>query len=269
VSERAVWRRGPDERTTWLAYLDADRERYLGESLRGVGCVTGLGALFILFSGHPITALGLLAVTLLLPIVRRPRRRDVTPLLTLPAPAPAHPCTIEVVDGDSILGRDRGTVTFIDGWLHYEGFRTGFSLSRADVVKRDRNALSLDGCQVAFSPDGSGFDTELDRWYRIAPAAQGVTILPPHSLHPSGRVRAQADLAVHAVLGIVSSALCVALFVYGESWEKAAAFLVGLRFVGSAMEVRNAARFLRKRRSPPNVAQDGDGLPSKTGRRNR
>jgi hypothetical protein len=69
-------------------------------------------------------------------------------------------------------------------------------------------------------------------------------------------------------MGVVSLTACVALFVYGESWSIVVGLLLALRFLGSAIEVRNAARFLRNRRSLPNVAQDGDGL-SITGRRNR
>ena len=90
------------------------------------------------------------------------------------------------------LGRDVGIATFVDGWLHFEGRRTSFSLRRSDVDRQLGGRLRLsEGGEVEFEPQddlvASGllernlaarFQADLNRWMRDDPPL-GESILPP------------------------------------------------------------------------------------------
>lgn len=267
MSERAVWRKGPDEGTSWIGYLVADRQRYLHKPLENLGCLCTVAGLFLLVGGHTLAGLGLFAVTFLARLLRRPRRRDVTPLMTLPLPAPAFPCDVEIGNRDGAFGIDRGVVTFIDGWLHFEGHRTTFSLSRDDAKGRAENVLTLrDGEVLRFFPDeANGFGNAIDRWFRIAPSAQGISILPPTSIHPSGRVRAYTDVLFNLLQAL---ALAGAIFFLPNfaPWSFLVTGLLAAWAAGLAVEAYRGTRFLRQVSS--GLTSKGGDTPSSLRRRN-
>lgn len=240
VAERAVWRRSPhDPRSGW-GWALSERERQLRPARGGLGCLALAGAAGLLFAGHAGVAFGLVAVWLALGLVR-PRPRPIEPLLTLPPPATAYPCDVDVLRDDVVIGTDRGFVTFLDGWLHFEGFRTTFSLSRADARGRQKNRVELVKGGVEFRPNGpaSPFSSALDRWYRIDSAARGISVLPPQDVHPSGVAHAWADAALGAgqfALGCGAYAAAQGLF-HVHVWF--------LFFLGGPSALFNAVRSLR------------------------
>ena len=190
-----------------------------------LGCIGVLGALALLSFGHPIEGVALFLAPSALKLLRR-RIRPVESLLTLPAVARAFACEVEVGNGSVALGTDRGAATFLDGWLHFEGFRTAFSLSRDDVHRRRENRLELcQGGDVEFRPDGDvarEFSSALDRCYRVDQAAQGVSILPPVQLHPSGVARSWGEFVYGSAKAVIIAVVLLLfhlpawLFFFGE-----------------------------------------------------
>lgn len=256
--QRAIWRKRSDDPQSVLGMLIADRAHYAESPLRAIGCLGLIGTVVFLFRGELLPAAISFGITAVLPRLRM-RRKSVVDLLTVPLPAPAFPGTVEITSDGAMIGWDRGVVTFLDGWLYFEGRRTSFSLSRSDVRQRRQNEIELDGSGVRFFPDDafsagplreSGlqarFAAELDRWYRIDSAVKGISILPPNTLHRSGVVRAWADVVASifqfAVTGAVFWAFAAAFhsivvcFVFGFSGD----------FVGSVMNFRKVRRLRRE-----------------------
>jgi len=122
---------------------------------------------------------------------------------TVPVPSAIHHFSvrIEVGQGSFVRGIDHGTVSFVDGWLHFEGQRTGFDLRRADIrwTTRQESLTSLtlrDGSFVSFvAPAGStgvasfggriDVHQALDRWHKEARHPTGESLLPPSSALPN------------------------------------------------------------------------------------
>ena len=269
MSVRAVWKRGLGDPRSTLGYVSMDGERLLGRPRETLGCLGKVGALVLLFI-HPWAALALFAAAVLLPRLKR-EPRAVGPLLTLPFVVPTYPCEVEIRRQGTTLGLDRGAVSFVDGWLVFEGFRTDFSLSPSDVRLPDEEQRLIleEGGDVLFRPDdalgGPGierarlrnaFAHELDAWVRSDPVARGRSVLPPFTLHPSGVVRVWLDLlsATFSLAVVIGLALAFLRYSFG-------CFLFGFGFLGGIRDgltklgrVRRFAREARATLPVPGVA---------------
>lgn len=185
----------------------ADRERFLVLFAEHLGCgwVILLGVLA--WRGEWSYVWVLLALQIGARLLLRPRSHPIDDFLTLPPPSMPFPCNVAIKSGAAPLGFDRGIVTFVDGWLVFDGRRTSFSLCRNDVRKRDRDDLYLEDVTVCFVPEDevasgdfhakglkSQFSTTLDNWYRIERSVSGKSVLPPRTLHIGGVVRIYEDL---------------------------------------------------------------------------
>lgn len=135
------------------------------------------------------------------------RHRSVESIPTLPSSGPVFRGEVELTRGGSVIGIDRGTVTFFEGWLLFEGFHTSFCLSRVDVAKRSDHRLELiEGGRVCFEPDDlkRHFSRCLDAWYCLDPSAKGVSVLPPLESNASGR----AALTFAVTSGTLLTCIC-------------------------------------------------------------
>ena len=81
-----------------------------------------------------------------------------------PAPVEAFPVAFELAYQGVVTGRDEGIASFVDGWLHVEGLRTGFSLrpldaTRVGAMPHGAEAFDLPGGQrITLRPFGSASD---------------------------------------------------------------------------------------------------------------
>jgi len=60
--------------------------------------------------------------------------QSVLNLLDYPSQVPQLPVRVLLSRDDMTIGQDDGVVSFCDGWLHYQGLRTSFSLHRSNVA---------------------------------------------------------------------------------------------------------------------------------------
>lgn len=148
-----------------------------------------------------------------------------------------------------MLGWDVGIVTFVDGWLHYEGYRVSFAIRRCDATLRTADRLKLAaGETVTFEPQDclladelveldlkNLFKSNLKSWMR-SEVPVGEPVLPPATFHPNGAVRAWSNLAT-------ASVSCVLYYVFlitlnGSAWAALLflPFLVG--FLRSLVDLR-------------------------------
>lgn len=87
---------------------------------------------------------------------------------------------------DLRLGRDDGFLTEVDGWLHFRGERTEWSVSRNHAVRGIGRIIVPDprGDLVVYFGGGSGFafgpERVLAEWF-LAERPEGPALLPPRS----------------------------------------------------------------------------------------
>ncbi|RYG15836.1 hypothetical protein EON82_25775 [bacterium] len=62
----------------------------------------------------------------------------------------------------------------------------------------------------------SAFSSEIDRWFRIAPAVEGRSIHPPTETHPSGLARVRVETTFHGLLMPALGVASYLLFRHGE-----------------------------------------------------
>ena len=212
---RAEWRPEPLRRGPVALALGFDRLRGVPVTWVAFGVASGDG--FVrdvvdLFFGKPLSdfvyIFSVAGVVFLGTWIARPnslRERQE------PLPFPYYPARVRLARMGTPTGRDEGHVAFVEGWLVFEGERTTFSLSAADVEKidwEDRFArLLLKGQQtveVVGTKDCDVLKTELMVWYSRPPAV-GLSRLPPTSRHPSARAGMAFGLALAGplFLGIV------------------------------------------------------------------
>lgn len=267
---RSDWRvRSDDPRSIagWL-WQDIDSPiRYVASTLYNVFLIAAVVALF---RGQWTMALTLGAVPSLFGLLKRPfwiNRRSlnahITPLLTLPAPDTPFPCQVEIYRDGMLLGKDQGVATFVDNWLHYEGFRTSFSLRATDVEKEQERMLTLnEGGQLLFHPENgmaaagfremhlrTRFDANLASWLR-SEAPEGVSVLPPLKIHASGTARAWLNLVSSLLLFAIAAALLGALTTLSTGVLLAASPLL-FGVLGSLARLRRASREIEHARSLP------------------
>ncbi len=191
-----------------------------------------------------------------------PKPLPIGSLLTLPPPAAPYPCRVEVRKRGVVLGIDMGVVTFLDGWLHYEGLRTSFSLRKADVSAHSEDRLELlEGGWIVFGPQdtlaageftevglAARFRANLASWMR-SDSAEGEPILPPITAHSTGIARARSAFVADMVFAIVVLSLAAT---YSSSfWTCVVAIFSGLEIV---LRLRDLRRIARLSRSSPRVA---------------
>lgn len=136
--QRAVWRRRPEDPRTVAGYLVRNESRLPVRVRRNlwraslawvlaIGLATALSGPFV---GLFVGLLGLAGLM----VYARPGAREHAALPTLGEDA-AFPVTLEVRRKGRRLGWENGWITFVDGWLVYEGMRTSFAL-KPDSLKR-------------------------------------------------------------------------------------------------------------------------------------
>ncbi len=251
---RSGWRARPDDPRSSLGWFLKDADvpvRFVFWCLSGAFCIGGLLCFYNsqIASGLSILALASgLSTCAQLPL-RTWRRRlaaQVDQLATLPSPEAAFPCQIEVFGNGYFAGKDQGVVTFVDGWLHYEGLRTSFSFLPSAVRRNsgrqvdpresgpvasfvrwlsDRYRIEFaDGGAVEISPVNEQFfvgftptvlreffGVGLERWMRDAAPSVGDSVLPPEAVHSSGSTRARAEFVAGFVLSIAAGYWAVAI----------------------------------------------------------
>lgn len=118
-------------------------------------------------------------------------------LAPMPAPVEAFPIEFSFYSEGILTGKDHGIASFIEGWLHVEGLRTGFSLRPIDIVRASFLRTGFQrfelphGQAVQIRPQGrrSSRETfyETSRiWHHFTvELPQGESLLPPLIVHPS------------------------------------------------------------------------------------
>ncbi len=260
MERRSVWRSRKDDPRTILGWLFQDLDtpvRYLGRCLSVAAKLTAV-ICFVrgqIVPGFFLFSLSSIPAYLVRPfwLGRRSLNARVTPLLTLPAPDTPYPCHVEIFRRGFLLGKDQGVVTFVDGWLHYEGLRTSFSLQRTAVSSRDGNRLELaEGGTIHFYPQDdliaidlaesnlkARFGGYLGSWMK-SDAPAGESLLPPAAIHASGMVHAWTEFAVASVaLAVVLQLLLLYLPALGWPLFAASPFFIG--FLKSMRSLRRAS----------------------------
>ena len=242
MAGRAIWRAAAGDPRSRLGWAAQDWDHWAVVALKKL-----LLAL-LLCGGYALWRADFVVGFILLPTVgscvgKRGRlsRKVRGPRLTLPPPTTPFPGDFEIWDGGSLLGRDRGVATFVDGWLLVEGNRTEFSLRSSDVasLKKGDERWDLvlgDGLAVRFWPDDrleddgvreddlrARFVRSLAAWRaESAPGGDG-SVLPPNSPHASGWARAWVGTVV-ALLGLAATLFLMSS--YGVVWGIASIVLM-------------------------------------------
>ena len=159
--------------------------------------------------------------------------RDLALLLPIPSDVEGFPVRVTLRAKGVRTGYDEGIVSFVGGWLCFEGRRTAFALRPDDVFAHLGSKVDLDdGTEIAFEPYdrlearrdlASGFDVLYRRW-RIAVSPEGESRLPPRTVHPWAVGRALGAIVIGGLL--VAAAIPVAFV--GLLATKAGAAVVAL-----------------------------------------
>lgn len=279
MGNRAPWRARPDDPRTWAGWLACDIDgpaRLLASQLAWSIRLLALLALVkgnwigagvaIAFSCVPEAVVGSVAYlrgARWLPSSKRfvPKSLPIGHLLSLPSPATPYPCRVEIEKGATTLGVDAGLVTFVEGWLHFKGGHTAFSVRRLDVIRRRDDRLKFaEGGSVVFDPQdwliaeglaeedlAKRFRASLKSWMR-SDSPEGESILPPSSPHVSGVIRA----GVAFVTSSVATSLLLASIIWVVGRWTSGALLLSLPFVyGLLIAAANVVRLRRLERLAP------------------
>jgi hypothetical protein len=133
---------------------------------------------------------------------RSPRSR--TGLHDEPLPPDAYAVRVRLVRGTKYLGTDEGTLSFVDGWMLFDGIRSTFSVPASGIVSTEDSSSTgiLMGSRivVVMRDDGQtvkvgiwpmdtgsidGLAYSLARFRRQGAEPDGQPLLPPRSEHPS------------------------------------------------------------------------------------
>ena len=243
---RAEWRRLPGDPRSTLGWWW--RESRLPLLLAGIVFPT-VALILILAIALKTTELAFIAtIPILLTVflsTRVGRTRGLDLLPPSPAPVEAFPVECAFSYRDVLTGLDHGVASFVDGWLHVEGLRTGFSVRPVDLAQVAWKpggwcVLELPGGQrVAFRSLGTPADREtLGETVRVwrlfsGGSTPGEPTLPPLWVHPTARTRLLTALAVL----FVGDGLLLALTVWvlaarPESFGALVPMLVAMVVVG-------------------------------------
>jgi len=211
VARYAVWRGRPDDPRTPLGWFLADAASRRLPVHAAAALMALVGALAV---GVTLWAL-LLIPAIILHVRPDEPPKDLTPLATVPPPGPSFAVSLEIWREDAMFGQDEGIVTFVDGWLHFVGRRTEFSLRRAGAQRLDdrRTIVFADESLTFEARDGDAeFGRALSVWHRATPVPVGESVLPPREVHPSGLARAWRTLVVPFTI-LVPAFVLVSLFI--------------------------------------------------------
>ena len=282
MASRASWRNVPGEPCSRLGWAAREGRRVGSSLLKRARLVIAAFALYAAMTGATLAFWAFVAafVAVANAIPDRPQG----PQGAEPSPGATFAGTVEIWWGDTLLGIDEAVVTFVDGWLHVEGMRTAFALSRADVEPRPEPIASLlagigegiaqmpglarpvprlirstrtnrlhlaDGTQLRFDlrpgrGDGSRYVVFAQSLARWLEDAPafGESVLPPDRPHPSVPVGAVLDVTV-AALGTVLG-FGVATFC-GFGWGVLALLLVpGPSLLFAARSLVRLRRYQRR-----------------------
>ena len=206
VARFARWNRRPEDPTTpagWLLWhefhLSPGHRRKTGYVALGSALAFAISLAFGFAMALFVALLGIVAVA----VYARPGAREHAALPTLGEHA-AFPITLDLTGPKGKrLGRERGWIAFVDGWLVYEGLRTAFSVDAASVERarsrgweirldlpgggRARLILLTDSLQTdrpSGWSDRKGLSESFKDWL-AHPSVQGEPVMPPSVPHPS------------------------------------------------------------------------------------
>ena len=132
MATRAVWRRVPGDPRSTLGWVWRDRQRLILMGLHRAHLALALLALWALAVHRGIVLIPLgLAAFALITLFPGP---EPGPEAAEPSPGHAFRGQVEISRGGVWLGEDAVVATFVDGWLHVEGLRTGFALRSEDLA---------------------------------------------------------------------------------------------------------------------------------------
>lgn len=123
-----------------------------------------------------------------------------------------------LAEGDSTvaLGRDEGMLSSVDGWLHFRGLRTEWSLAPGDTIRRQAHVEIPMGegrrATVFFTPPAGGIGratdlrTVLDDW-DAGPDPVGEPVFPP--ITPNGPWPVRWDPEIGSFVGVAALGLMI------------------------------------------------------------
>ena len=202
----ARWNQRTEDPTTpagWLFWhefhLSPEHRRKTGYFALGSALAFAASLPFGFAAALSVSIIGIVAVA----AYARPGAREHAALPTLGEHA-AFPVTLDLTGPKGKrLGRERGWIAFVDGWLVYEGLRTAFSVDAASVERarsrgweigldlpgggRARLILLTDSLQTdrpSGWKDRKGLSEVFKEWL-AHPPTEGDPVMPPSAPHPS------------------------------------------------------------------------------------
>jgi hypothetical protein len=111
--------------------------------------------------------------------------REIAALLPDPSPAEAFVVSVTLFTDGRRMGKDQGALSFLDGWVLFEGLTTSFALRSIDVraVRPDgadlEATLKGDRQMMLLTPHTEACRTRFLAWFRSGEPAEGEPTLPP------------------------------------------------------------------------------------------
>lgn len=176
-------------RSEWRKAKGAEAGR-LSSGSPWFAALAALGAFALGGVGAGLITL-ILASALCLLARRREEARDFAALAPIPSPEVAYPATVLFLTDDRHQGRDRGMIVFFDGWMHFEGHRTHFSLRTVDLRDAHPDAgdieivLKGDAQSIIVPFPTRSLQRRFYAWYRSSAWTEGEPTLPPLGPCPS------------------------------------------------------------------------------------
>lgn len=207
---RAEWRQRADDPKTplgwwWRGIVEGDR--FMGLQLFSLLLSMGLW-----FMGTPWAFMPMGVVFSLCALARRKKPpARLKELLPEPAPGDQFRAFVAYRRNGQTTGTDFVALTFVGGWLHAEGVRSGFSL-RAQDVQRPASGSGRTDCLIL--PDGgevqlNGLDdagrSSLILWLGVGERVPGLPTLPPSAVHPAQFARWVAYLVAGLAVEVASA----------------------------------------------------------------
>lgn len=203
-------------------------------------------------------------------------------LLDVPSRVEHYAVHVQYMAGTYEYGSDTGVVCFSEGWMHFQGMRTTWSIQRWHVRASPYDTLEL-GREArllsvklhpydAFGTSKSGlrlrFHAELEKWYgrqpEFAPAVWPPLQPPPEFGRENARLCRFLALVARLSVAVLLAGILVLALVHSDVLGSAlvAAGLMGL-FVARALQVtsRDTVRAIRKNCEVGSLEGEAETLP--------